>query len=122
MNNPRPKAKRVIRNLSPKESERLTIARREAEANRDEILREGRVARQAWLAMRGEVDEAVRRLREERERQGLSLADIEARCGLRRSVLSRLENDKTANPTLLTLQRYATALGMIVQTTLTRCT
>lgn len=122
MSNQRPKAKCVVRALTPEETERLAIARREAEANRDEILRKGRVAKQAWLAMRREVDEAVHRLRAERERQGLSLADVESRSGLRRSVLSRLENDKTANPTLLTLQRYAAALGMIVRTSLTKST
>jgi len=98
----------------------LTIARREAEADREEILREGRVAKQAWLAMRRDVDDAVKRLRAERERLGLSLADVDSRSGLRRSVLSRLENDSTPNPTLLTLQRYAAALGMVVQTTLNK--
>ncbi len=44
--------------------------------------------------------------------QALSLADVEERTGIRRSVLSRLENDTTSNPTMLTLQRYAVALGM----------
>jgi transcriptional regulator with XRE-family HTH domain len=42
----------------------------------------------------------------------LSLSDVEARSGLKPSALSRLENDREANPTLLTLQRYAAALGM----------
>ena len=59
------------------------------------------------------------RLKAERERRGLSLADVEQQSGLRPSVLSRLENDKTSNPTLLTLQRYAAALGMTLNTTLT---
>ena len=119
MSNLRPNAKRVIRNLTAEETNRLAQARQEAEANRDEILREGRIAKQAWLAMRLEVDEAVKSLRAERERIGLSLADVEERSGLRRSVLSRLENDKTNNPTLLTLQRYAAALGMTMHTVLT---
>ncbi len=119
MSNPRRNAKRVIRNLTAEETNRLAQARQEAEANRDEILREGRIAKQAWLAMRREVDEAVKRLRAERERLGISLADVEERSGLCRSVLSRLENDKTNNPTLLTLQRYPAALGMTLQTVLT---
>ncbi len=109
----------MTRLLTPEETNRLAQARQEAEANRDEILREGRIAKQAWLAMRREVDEAVKRLRAERERLGISLADVEERSGLCRSVLSRLENDKTNNPTLLTLQRYAAALGMTLQTVLT---
>ncbi len=118
MNNPRKKAKRIIRPLTPEEVDRVAAARRDVEAERDEILREGRIARQAWLAMRREVDQAVARLRAEREKRGLSLADVEEQSGLRRSVLSRLENDKTTNPTLLTLQRYAAALGMTLHTTL----
>jgi len=112
-------AKRIVRDLTPQEAARLGGARQEAEARRDEILRQGRVAKQAWLAMRREVDEVISQLRAERQRLGLSLADIESRSGLRRSSLSRLENDKNANPTLLTLQRYAAALGVILSTKLT---
>jgi len=63
-------------------------------------------------------DQAVAALRTERERLGLSLADVEASSGLKRSALSRLENDKTHNPTFLTLQRYAVALGMMLKTSL----
>jgi transcriptional regulator with XRE-family HTH domain len=46
-----------------------------------------------------------------------SLADVEARSGLKPSAISRLENDPQANPTLLTLQRYAAALNMTLATT-----
>jgi len=118
MSKPRKKVKRVIRPLTADETMRVAAARRDAEAERDEILREGRMAKQAWLAMRREVDETVARLRAERERLGLSLAEVEEQSGLRRSVLSRLENDRTTNPTLLTLQRYAAALGLTLHTTL----
>ena len=51
-------------------------------------------------------------LREAREAQGLSLADVEKRAGFGLAQLSRLETDFTANPTVDTLQRYAEALGM----------
>lgn len=112
-------AKRIVRPLTDDESLRLNAARQEVEANRGEILRNGRVARQAWLALRREVDDVIGQLRTERERQGLTLADVEQRSGLRRSVLSRLESDQSRNPTLLTLQRYAAALGMTVRATLT---
>ncbi len=50
-------------------------------------------------------------LRAERERQGLSLADINERTGIDRAALSRLENNEDANPTLTTLERYAEAVG-----------
>ena len=109
-------AKRIVRDLTPQEATRLAAARQETEARRTEILLAGRSAKKAWLAMRRDVDATVAALRAERERLGLSLADVESRSGLRRSVLSRLENDKTANPTLLTLQRYAAALGMTLNT------
>jgi hypothetical protein len=118
MSKPRKKAERIIRPLTHEEAQRLANARRDMVAERDEILREGRVAKLAWLAMRREVDETVSRLKQEREKRGLSLAEVEERSGLRKSALSRLENDKTANPTLLTLQRYAAALGLTLHTTL----
>ena len=50
-------------------------------------------------------------LRDERERQGLSLADINARTGIDRAALPRLESNQDANPTLATLERYAEAIG-----------
>ncbi len=54
----------------------------------------------------------VRQLREAREAAGVSLAELEQRTGIRKSVRSRLENSKAPNPTLATLQRYCEALGM----------
>ena len=55
--------------------------------------------------------QTVAALRLERERQGLSLADINERTGIDRAALSRLENNEDANPTLATLERYADAVG-----------
>ena len=53
----------------------------------------------------------VAQLRETREALGVSLAEMEQRTGIRKSVLSRLENSKNPNPTLATMQRYSEALG-----------
>ena len=50
-------------------------------------------------------------LRETRKALGVSLAELEQRTGIRKSVLSRLENSKAPNPTLATMQRYSEALG-----------
>jgi ribosome-binding protein aMBF1 (putative translation factor) len=50
-------------------------------------------------------------LRRERERQGLSLADVAERAKIDKAALSRLENGQQLNPTLNTLARYAHALG-----------
>ena len=49
---------------------------------------------------------------------GRVAADVEARCGLKRSSLSRFENDYAHNPTFLTRQRYAAALGLTLRTAL----
>ena len=53
----------------------------------------------------------VRQLRKAREAAGVSLAELEQRTGIRKSVLSRLENSKAPNSTLATVQRYCEALG-----------
>ncbi|MBV8269751.1 MAG: helix-turn-helix transcriptional regulator [Planctomycetaceae bacterium] len=53
----------------------------------------------------------VARLKRERERRGLSLADVTERSGMDKGMLSRLENGKILNPTLGTLWRYAEAIG-----------
>lgn len=120
MNEQQPTSERVFRELSPEEQQRLNQARAETEAIREEILAEGRVRKRALEVSRAQVRNTVAALRAERERLGLSLADVESRSGLKRSALSRLENDPTANPTLLTLQRYASAVGMRVVAELER--
>jgi ribosome-binding protein aMBF1 (putative translation factor) len=54
---------------------------------------------------------ALAALRAERERRGLSLADLAERTGMDKAMLSRLETGKIPNPTLSTLRVYAKALG-----------
>jgi DNA-binding phage protein len=53
----------------------------------------------------------VAALRAERERQGLSLADVAERTGLDKEAVHRLEIGLDKNPTVAALERYATALG-----------
>ena len=79
------------------------------------------------LIDRGELDELVPhgqflelrelavRLRQMRERQGLSLTDLSERSGMTRAAISKLENGWNLNPTLDTLFRYAAALGAHVR-------
>src|SRR5215207_10184779 len=50
-------------------------------------------------------------LRKEREKAGLSLADLSERTGMDRAALSRLETGQVPNPTVDTVLRYATGLG-----------
>ncbi len=81
-------------------AEELPDIKRRARERLALIKKEGTPLRQALAALRAE-----------RERQGLSLADINERTGIDRAALSRLENNEDANPTLVTLERYAEALG-----------
>jgi hypothetical protein len=57
---------------------------------------------------------AVAELKRERDRSGLTLAEVSERSGLDKGMLSRLENGKILNPTMTTLWRYAEAIGMRV--------
>jgi transcriptional regulator with XRE-family HTH domain len=97
----------------------LQAARADAEAEKESILEQVREAKNASQETRQVVDVLILNLKAERERQALSLADVEERTGIRRSVLSRLENDATSNPTMLKLQRYAVALGSSLRAELT---
>jgi DNA-binding phage protein len=51
-------------------------------------------------------------LKQRRESLGLSLADVAERTGMDRAAISRLENGAQVNPTVDTLYRFATALGV----------
>ena len=53
-------------------------------------------------------------LKQERERQNLTLADLEERTGIGQAALSRLETGRAANPTVDTIYRISTALGKSV--------
>ena len=58
-------------------------------------------------------------LKQERVRQGMSLADVERISHIDQACLSRLENGKVVNPTVSTISRFAAALGKSVGYTLT---
>jgi len=63
------------------------------------------------IARHERVRRVIGQLRAERERQGLSLAEVGQRIGMDRQNLHRLETDPNANPTLETIHRLAEALG-----------
>jgi DNA-binding XRE family transcriptional regulator len=108
-------AKRSQRILSDAERTRLREIRARLDAEKDEILAEGRRHRAAQDAAAARLRDVMQLLGGERARQGLSLADLQARTGIARSALSRLETDPDANPTLTTITRYAEALGKDLQ-------
>ncbi len=64
------------------------------------------------------LTETLASLRAERERQGLSLADLAERTQMDKASLSKLETGKVANPTYLTIRTYARALGKRVSWTI----
>ncbi|MGC1272974.1 MAG: helix-turn-helix transcriptional regulator [Planctomycetaceae bacterium] len=57
------------------------------------------------------LNRLVDELREAREAQGLSLADVSERTGIDRAALNKIETRKNQNPTYGTLARYAAAVG-----------
>lgn len=76
----------------------------------DAIRRKGRAVK----ARHDRLRDIVQVLKAERQRRGLSLAEIGERSGIGKSNLSRLENDPDPNPTMDTLLRYAEALGCAI--------
>ncbi|QEG38005.1 helix-turn-helix transcriptional regulator [Bythopirellula goksoeyrii] len=107
-------AKSIFREFTPAENARLAKLREKLDKERPEIEAMGR----AFLAAEQEAKRAIADLRAERERQGLSLADVSSRCGITRETISALETNEHPNPTMKTLQRYAMALGKTLQLSL----
>jgi len=101
-------ARRIYRSLTPAEQAKVDKAAAAFDAEKEQIIERGR----DFFTRLEAIHDVVRGLRAEREAQGLSLADMEARCGITRATLSRLENDPHPNPTLSTLVRIATALDV----------
>lgn len=105
------RGKRVYRKATEQERARHAKVREQIKEELPEIRKRAK-GRLALLKKEGTpIRQVLARLREERERQGLSLADINERTGIDRAALSRLENNEDANPTLTTLERYAEAVG-----------
>jgi DNA-binding phage protein len=103
--------KHTRRALTADEQQKVAEARRLIVQDEAEIRRNAREYKQAYEAGRAALEDAVKVLKAERERLGLSLADVSERTGIERPNLSRLENGPHANPTISTLMRYADALG-----------
>jgi DNA-binding phage protein len=105
------RGKRIYRKATDEERARHAKVREQIAGELPAIKRRAR-ERLALLKKEGTpLRQVLAALRAERERQGLSLADINERTGIDRAALSRLENNEEANPTLATLERYAEALG-----------
>lgn len=66
------------------------------------------------------IQNVLRRLAEERERQGISKNALAAKAGLNQSVVSRLESGVASNPTIDSMLRIASALNVELGALLTR--
>jgi len=60
------------------------------------------------------LKQVLKALKEERQRQGISLAELKQRTGIDRGSLSKLENDSDPNVTINTLVKYAEAVGKTI--------
>ena len=119
-----PKPNRILRTNTPKREAELQSLRQQIEAEKAQLMTEGKAKLKAKLkavkAKRAELASIFSSLKAERERLGLSLAEMSDRCGMAREVIYRLESQTTPNPTIGTIQRYATALGLEVSFALKR--
>lgn len=97
------------RRLTDEEVERYRRIRGQVASELPDIRQRARAAKPRIL-----FKHVLKILKEERERQGLSLADVKARSGIDRSTLSKLENEEDPNVTMNTLMRYAQAVGKTV--------
>jgi hypothetical protein len=92
--------------------EKVRAAHRAAEYRADEA-RVREAVRAEFPPRRADEDlaAALAALRTERERQGLSLTDVQERSRIDRATISKLERGEIPNPTVGTLRAYAAALG-----------
>ncbi|MEX0725646.1 MAG: helix-turn-helix transcriptional regulator [Planctomycetaceae bacterium] len=66
-----------------------------------------------------QLQKVLAELKNAREAQGMSLADLAKVTGMDRSALSKLETGNRPNPTVVTLVRYAVAVGKSLKLSLT---
>lgn len=101
---------------SPEEAAHLRKERERYQRERpsiEQLLAEGGHSDTVPLGEFLALQEFMAAVKGERERQGLTLADVAERTGIDQAALSRLENGKQPNTTWLTLARIAQALGKV---------
>ncbi len=102
---------RITRNrrLTEEESAKYRTVREQIAEELPEIRRRAKAAKQRIL-----LKQVLKALKEERQRQGMSLRDLSQRTGIDRGSLSKLENDPDPNVTINTLMRYTQAIGKTI--------
>ncbi len=102
---------------TPEEAARLRADRERYQRERptpEQLLAEGGHTEFVKLGELLRLHQAVAWLKQERERQNLTLAEMSRRTGIDQAALSRLETGKNSNPTFDTLNRVAAALGKTI--------
>ena len=84
--------------------------RRLAEAERPEMIAEGRRVFAADECVSARLQAAMSILKAVRKAQGVTLDDVAVRTGMTKPYLSKLENDENVNVTINTLYRIADAI------------
>ena len=100
--------------LSPEEKVRLQAIRDQFQTARpslDDLVASGEYSEPVLHGVTLDAMHIASLLKQAREEADLSLAAVAKRCGLDRSVISRLENGLYENTTLHTLNRLASAYG-----------
>ena len=110
--------------LSPEQQAAVEAIRARSKIDRpgpDELIDRGELDELVPHGQFMELRELTVRLRQIRERQGLSLTDVSEQSGMTHAAISRLENGWNLNPTLDTLFRYATVLGAQIRLAVDEC-
>jgi DNA-binding XRE family transcriptional regulator len=102
---------------TPKETAQLRADRERYQRDKptpEQLLAEGGHSGFIPLGELMVLHQVMAALRQERERQGLTLAELAKRSGIDQAALSKLETGAHGNPTLDTLYRIALALGKVI--------
>jgi transcriptional regulator with XRE-family HTH domain len=102
---------------TPQEQARLDAVREKYQREKpgpDQVAASGEYEGPVQAAAYWEVRRVMAELKAERERQGLTLAQLAERSGVDKGAISKLETGRQANPTVDTLSRIAAGLGIRV--------
>jgi transcriptional regulator with XRE-family HTH domain len=115
--------KREQRNVerTPEEQARIDAIRQKYQREKlgpDQLAATGEYEGPVQAGAYWEVRRVMAELKAERERQGLTLAQLAENSGLDKGAISKLETGRQVNPTIDTLTRIAAGLGVRIVLTL----
>jgi DNA-binding XRE family transcriptional regulator len=106
---------------TPEEQARIDAIREKYQREKpgpDQLAASGEYEGPVQAGAYWEVRRVMAELKAERERQGLTLAQLAERSGLDKGAISKLETGRQVNPTVDTLSRIAAGLGVRIGLTL----